>query len=45
MGRYIDIPQPGEKLAYSTDAHWIFYRPSIAIRVGALALLAGRRCS
>ena len=26
MGRYIDdILQPGEKVLYSTNAHWIFY--------------------
>ena len=26
MGRYIDeILQPGEKVLYSTNLHWIFY--------------------
>ena len=31
MGRYIDeILQPGEKVLYSTTAHWIFYLPAIA---------------
>ena len=26
MGRYIDeILQPGEKVLYSTNAHWMFY--------------------
>ena len=31
MGRYIDdILQPGEKVLYSTNAHWIFYWPAIA---------------
>ena len=31
MGRYIDdILQPGEKVLYSTNAHWIFYLPAIA---------------
>jgi uncharacterized membrane protein YdbT with pleckstrin-like domain len=31
MGRYIDdILQPGEKVLYSTNAHWIFYLPGIA---------------
>src|SRR5713101_4741273 len=30
MGRYIDdILQPGEKVLYSTNAHWIFYWPAI----------------
>jgi uncharacterized membrane protein YdbT with pleckstrin-like domain len=30
MGRYIDdILQPGEKLLYSTNAHWIFFLPAI----------------
>jgi uncharacterized membrane protein YdbT with pleckstrin-like domain len=31
MGRYIDhILQPGEKVLYSTNAHWMFYLPSLA---------------
>ena len=31
MGRYIDeILQPGEKVLYSTNAHWVFYLPAIA---------------
>ena len=30
MGRYIEeILQPGERLLYSTNAHWIFYMPAI----------------
>ncbi len=30
MGRYIDeILQPGEKVLYSTNAHWMFYLPAI----------------
>jgi uncharacterized membrane protein YdbT with pleckstrin-like domain len=30
MARYIDeILQPGEKVLYSTNAHWIFYLPAI----------------
>ena len=30
MGRYIDdILQPGKKVLYSTNAHWIFYLPAI----------------
>jgi uncharacterized membrane protein YdbT with pleckstrin-like domain len=40
MGRYIDdILQPGEKLLYSTNAHWIFYLPAIAAWVVAAAFL------
>jgi uncharacterized membrane protein YdbT with pleckstrin-like domain len=31
MGRYIDdILQPGEKVLYSTNAHWIFHLPGLA---------------
>ncbi len=40
MGRYIDeILQPGEKVLYSTNAHWIFYSPAIAAWVVAAVLL------
>ena len=40
MGRYIDeILQPGEKVLYSTNAHWIFYLPAIVAWMVALALL------
>jgi len=40
MGRYIDdILQPGEKVLYSTNAHWIFYLPAIACWIVALAFL------
>jgi uncharacterized membrane protein YdbT with pleckstrin-like domain len=40
MGRYIDdILQPGEKVLYSTNAHWIFYLPAIAAWIVALAFL------
>jgi uncharacterized membrane protein YdbT with pleckstrin-like domain len=40
MGRYIDdILQPGEKVLYSTNAHWIFYLPAIAAWTVALVLL------
>ena len=40
MGRYIDdILQPGEKVLYSTNAHWIFYLPAIAAWLVALAFL------
>src|SRR6201995_4217234 len=39
MGRYIDdILQPGEKVLYSTNAHWIFYLPAIAAWIVVLAL-------
>ena len=41
MGRYIDeILQPGEKVLYSTNAHWIFYLPAIAGWIVTLALVA-----
>jgi uncharacterized membrane protein YdbT with pleckstrin-like domain len=40
MGRYIDdILQPGEKVLYSTNAHWIFYFPAIMAWLVALAFL------
>ena len=40
MGRYIDdILQPGEKVLYSTNAHWIFYLPAILAWIVALILL------
>jgi uncharacterized membrane protein YdbT with pleckstrin-like domain len=40
MGRYIDdILQPGEKLLYSTNAHWIFYWPAIAAWIVAAIFL------
>jgi uncharacterized membrane protein YdbT with pleckstrin-like domain len=39
MGRYIDdILQPGEKVLYSTNAHWIFYWPAIVAWIVAIAL-------
>ncbi|WP_438276105.1 PH domain-containing protein [Nitrobacter sp.] len=42
MGRYIDdILQPGEKVLYSTNVHWIFYLPAIAAWIVALAFFAG----
>jgi uncharacterized membrane protein YdbT with pleckstrin-like domain len=32
MGRYIDENlQPGEKVLYSTNAHWIFFLPAILL--------------
>jgi uncharacterized membrane protein YdbT with pleckstrin-like domain len=44
MGRYVDeILQPGERVLYSTNAHWIFYLPAIALWIGALALLVVSR--
>ncbi|MFL6840182.1 MAG: PH domain-containing protein, partial [Bradyrhizobium sp.] len=40
MGRYIDeILQPGERVLYSTNAHWMFYLPAIAAWLVALILL------
>ena len=44
MGRYIDeILQPGEKVLYSTNAHWMFYLPAIGvwIAVGILLVASG----
>jgi uncharacterized membrane protein YdbT with pleckstrin-like domain len=44
MARYIDeILQPGEKVLYSTNAHWIFYLPAIAawIVVALLVFVSG----
>src|SRR5258707_13646978 len=39
MGRYIDdILQPGEKVLYSTNAHWIFYASAIAAWIVAIFL-------
>jgi hypothetical protein len=46
MGRYIDdILQPGEKVLYSTNAHWIFYWPAIAAWVLAFVLLVLSRAT
>ena len=46
MGRYIDdILQPGEKVLYSTNAHWIFYLPAIAAWIAAAVLLVGSRAT
>lgn len=40
MGRYIDdILQPGERVLYSTNAHWIFFLPAIIGWILAAALL------
>jgi hypothetical protein len=39
MARYIDeILQPGEKVLYSTNAHWIFHVPAILAWIAALVL-------
>jgi uncharacterized membrane protein YdbT with pleckstrin-like domain len=39
MGRYIDeILQPGERVLYSTNAHWMFYLPAIGAWVLAAVL-------
>ncbi len=41
MGRYIDdILQPGEKVLYSTNAHWIFFAPAILLWILAAVFLA-----
>ncbi len=41
MARYIDeILQPGEKVLYSTNAHWIFYLPAICAWIVAIVVLA-----
>jgi uncharacterized membrane protein YdbT with pleckstrin-like domain len=40
MGRYIDdILQPGEKVLYSTNAHWMFYLPAMGAWAVAVLLL------
>lgn len=40
MARYIDeILQPGEKVLYSTNAHWIFYSPAIGAWIAMVILL------
>lgn len=40
MARYIDeILQPGERVLYSTNAHWIFYFPAILAWIVAFGLL------
>jgi uncharacterized membrane protein YdbT with pleckstrin-like domain len=46
MGRYIDdILQPGEKVLYSTNAHWIFYLPAIGAWILAVVLLVLSRAT
>ncbi|NOJ39786.1 PH domain-containing protein [Bradyrhizobium australiense] len=40
MGRYIDeILQPGERVLYSTNAHWMFYLPAIGAWIVAIVFL------
>jgi uncharacterized membrane protein YdbT with pleckstrin-like domain len=40
MGRYIDeILQPGEKVLYSTNAHWIYFLPAIIGWIAAAVFL------
>ena len=44
MGRYIDeILQPGEKVLYSTNAHWMFYLPAILAWIVTLGFLVVSR--
>ncbi len=46
MGRYIDeILQPGEKVLYSTNVHWIFYGRAIAAWVVTMILLVLSRAT
>src|SRR5476651_114730 len=46
MGRYIDeILQPGEKVLYSTNAHWMFYLPAIGAWILAVVLLVLSRAT
>lgn len=40
MGRYIDeILQPGEKVLYSTNAHWIYFLPAILGWIAAVVFV------
>jgi uncharacterized membrane protein YdbT with pleckstrin-like domain len=46
MGRYIEeILQPGERLLYSTNAHWIFYLPAILAWIAVAVLLVLSRAT
>ncbi|MGH9697215.1 MAG: PH domain-containing protein [Bryobacteraceae bacterium] len=46
MGRYIEeILQPGERLLYSTNAHWIFYLPAILAWIVVVILLVLSRAT
>jgi uncharacterized membrane protein YdbT with pleckstrin-like domain len=41
MARYIDdILQPGEKVLYSTNAHWMLYLPAMGAWIAAVILVA-----
>src|SRR5260221_10832880 len=40
MGRYVDeILQPGEKVLYSTNEHWMFFLPAIAAWIVAVEVV------
>ena len=40
MGRYIDeILQPGERVLFSTNEHWMFFLPAIAAWIVAVVFL------
>ena len=40
MGRYIDeILQPGERVLYSTNEHWVYFLPAIGAWIAAVAFL------
>ena len=40
MGRYIDeIMQPGERVLYSTNEHWMFFLPAIGAWIVAVTFL------
>ena len=40
MGRYIEeILQPGEKVLYSSNEHWMFFLPAIAGWIIAVVFL------
>jgi len=44
MGRYIEeILQPGEKVLYSTNEHWMFFLPAIAAGVMVAVFLVAWR--
>jgi len=46
MARYIDeILQPGEKVLYSTNAHWVFYLPAIGAWIVAAILFVLSRAT
>ena len=46
MGRYIEeILQPGERVLYSTNAHWIFYLPASLAWIVVIVLLVLSRAT